>query len=148
MGQIAAKPQPAYCDRAMLALVKELSARVHAFDPQKVFLASDCIGISGFEEAPGYAMVAHGTFQDTHCEPVAWSYGLFPNWRKVLWSCNWNCVSNFAAMRWGVKTFARRWPSATVGATTAGLGSGRSTGAIASWISSASVSSRLPPDAI
>jgi hypothetical protein len=105
VGQIATKPQPAYCDRAMLALVKELSARVHKFDPQKVFLASDCIGINGWEDVPGYAMVAHGTYQDTACQPVAWSYGLFPNWRNTLWSCNWGCVSNFAAMRWGVEHF-------------------------------------------
>lgn len=105
MGQITAKPKPAYCDRAMMALVKELSARVHKLDPQKVFLASDCIGISGFEDVPGYAMMSHGTYQDTGCQPAAWSYGLFPNWRNALWSCNWACVSNFAAMRWGVQTF-------------------------------------------
>lgn len=105
LGQIAMKPVPAYCDRAMLALVKELSHRVHAMDPEKVFLASDCIGINGWEDVPGYALVAHGTYQDTGCQPVAWSYGLFPNWRNVLWSCNWADVSNFDAMRWGVETF-------------------------------------------
>ena len=37
-------PQPAYCDRAMLTLVKALTAQVRAADPQKVFLASDCLG--------------------------------------------------------------------------------------------------------
>jgi hypothetical protein len=102
-GQIALQPEPAYCDRAMLALVKELSHRVRRLDPQKVFLASDCLGATG--DVPGYGMVAHGTYQDTGCSPAAWSYGLFPNWRNVLWSCNWASLSNFDAMRWGVETF-------------------------------------------
>lgn len=105
LGQIATKPQPAYCDRALMALTKEIARRVHAFDPQKVFLASDCIGIPGFEDVPGYAMVAHGTWQDSWCYPAAWSYGLFPNWRNVLWSCNWSPVSNYHFTRWAVRHF-------------------------------------------
>ncbi len=105
IGQIATQPEPAYCDQAMLALVKELARRVHACDPEKVFLASDCIGIGHWEDVPGYGMVAHGTYQDTHCDPVAWSYGLFPNWRNVLWSCNWGSISGFEDTRWGVETF-------------------------------------------
>jgi len=104
IGQIATQPQPAYCDRAMLALVKELTKRVHAFNPEKVFLASDCQGAVG-GDIPGYAMVADGTYQDTACSPTAWSFGLFPNWRNVLWSCNWSCVSRFQDTRWGVENF-------------------------------------------
>ncbi len=103
LGQIAMQPEPAYCDRAMLSLVKELSHRVHQMDSQKVFLASDCIG--AIKDVPGYAMVSHGTYQDTGCSPTAWSYGLFPNWRNVLWSCNWRPITNFDDMRWGVETF-------------------------------------------
>ena len=105
LGQIASAPQPDYCDRAMMALVKALTRQVHVFDPQKVFLASDCIGIPGFEHIPGYAMVADGTYQDTHCDCVAWSYGLFPNWRNTLWSCNWADINGFQLTRWGVQTF-------------------------------------------
>jgi hypothetical protein len=105
LGQIASSPRPAYCDRAMMALVKTLTRQVNRFDPQKVFLASDCIGVFGWNDAPGYAMMADGTYQDTHCEPVAWSYGLFPNWRNTLWSCNWNDVTDFHLTRWGVRTF-------------------------------------------
>lgn len=105
LGQIASEPAPAYCDRAYLALVKALAQRVHAFDPQKVFLTSDCIGIPGMENVPGYAMVAHGTWQDSWCHPAAWSFGLFPNWRNVLWSCNWSPISNFHYTRFGVEEF-------------------------------------------
>ena len=105
LGQIAREPAPAYCDRAFLALVKSLAQRVHVFDPQKVFLASDCIGIPGMENVPGYGMVAHGTWQDSWCHPVAWSYGLFPNWRNVLWSCNWSPIGNFHYTRFGVEAF-------------------------------------------
>jgi hypothetical protein len=105
LGQIASAPQPAYCDRAMMALVKALTQEVHWFDPRKVFLASDCIGVFGWNEVPGYAMVADGTYQDTHCDSVAWSYGLFPNWRNTLWSCNWGSVTDFHLTRWGVQTF-------------------------------------------
>jgi hypothetical protein len=105
LGQIAAVPQPAYCDRAMMSLVKALTHQVKAFDPEKVFLASDCIGVSGWTDVPGYAMVADGTYQDTHCDSVAWSYGLFPNWRNTLWSCNWSDITGFHLTRWGVQTF-------------------------------------------
>ena len=105
LGQIALSPRPVYCDRAMFALVKTLTRQVHAFDSEKVFLASDCIGIPGFEHIPGYAMVADGTYQDTHCDSKAWSYGLFPNWRNTLWSCNWSDITGFHLTRWGVQTF-------------------------------------------
>ncbi|MCX6927651.1 MAG: discoidin domain-containing protein [Verrucomicrobia bacterium] len=105
VGQIAGGSQPAYCDRAMMTLVGRLTRRVHRFDPQKVFLASDCIGVFGWNDVPGYAMVADGTYQDTHCDSVAWSYGLFPNWRNTLWSCNWADITGFQLTRWGVRTF-------------------------------------------
>ena len=106
IGQMATQPRPAYCDRALMLLIKELARRVHAFDPEKVFLASDCIGgVFNWEDVPGYGMVAHGTWQDSWCHPSAWSYGLFPNWRNVLWSCNWQPINHFHYTRWGVETF-------------------------------------------
>jgi hypothetical protein len=36
---------------------------------------------------------------------MAWSYGLFPNWRNTLWSCNWSDITGFHLTRWGVRTF-------------------------------------------
>jgi hypothetical protein len=105
LGQISRAPCPAYCDRTMMTLVKTLTRQLHAFDPQKVFLASDCIGVYGWTNVPGYGMMADGTYQDTHCDCVAWSYGLFPNWRNTLWSCNWDAVVHFERTRWGVRKF-------------------------------------------
>ncbi|HVM49289.1 MAG TPA: discoidin domain-containing protein [Candidatus Acidoferrum sp.] len=105
LGQISPAPHPAYCDRNMMRLVRELTQQVHAFDPQKAFLASDCVGAYGWDTVPGYAMMADGTYQDSHCDPRAWSYGLFPNWRNTLWSCNWFDISDFQRTRWGVENF-------------------------------------------
>jgi hypothetical protein len=105
LGQIASLPQPEYCDRAMMELVKALTHQIHQFDRQKVFLASDCAGIFGWRDVPGYAMVSDGTYQDTHCGSVAWSHGLFANWRNTLWSCNWSDITGFQLTRWGVLTF-------------------------------------------
>jgi hypothetical protein len=106
IGEITLAPRPAYCDRAMLALVRDLRKHVEERHPQKAFLVSDCLGLGGaWTNVPGYAMVAHGTYQDTHCDPVAWSYGLFPNWRNALWSCNWSPISAFALTRFGVESY-------------------------------------------
>ncbi len=104
-GMTTLTPAPAYCDRAMMRLVKTLAQKVHAFDPEKVFLSSDDVGVSGLGAVPGYAMVAHGTWQDSWCHPAPWSFGLFPNWRNVLWSCNWKPLSGFANTKWGVENF-------------------------------------------
>jgi len=54
---------------------------------------------------PGYAMVASGLYQDTHCSPERWSDALFPNWRNTYWSCNWGPVSHFHWTRFGVEEF-------------------------------------------
>jgi F5/8 type C domain-containing protein len=104
-GQIASRPQPAYCDRAYLRLVGDLRKAVKEFDREKVFLASDCSGVFGMDDVPGYALVADGTYQDTHCDPAAWSWGLFASWRNALWSCNWDAVSGFQLTRFGVERF-------------------------------------------
>jgi len=39
------------------------------------------------------------------CTAAGWSYGLFPNYRNVLWSCNWWDVQRFEYSRYGVETF-------------------------------------------
>ncbi|MCC6124615.1 MAG: hypothetical protein IT426_06620 [Pirellulales bacterium] len=105
-GQIAQKPEPVYCDQGMMDLLAGLRRQVKAADPEKVFLASDCVG----PDEPGwgnvnYAMVADGTFQDSWCKPDRWSFGLFPNWRNTFWSCIWAAESHFSWMRWGVENF-------------------------------------------
>jgi len=105
IGQIATTPEPAYCDRAMLTLVRTLRENLKKRYSQKAFLTSDCIGVFGWSHVPGYGMVADGTYQDTHCDPAAWSYGLFPNWRNTLWSCNWSPLSNFHYTGFGVERF-------------------------------------------
>jgi hypothetical protein len=105
-GMVTRQPAPAYCDQAMMRLVKALTAQVRAADPQKIFLTAECSGAPWMEkDVPSYAMVANGTYQDTGCSPVAWSYNLFPNWRNVYWGCNWASVSQFRNTHWGVEHY-------------------------------------------
>lgn len=100
---------PGYSDRAMMRLVKDLTAEVHAFNRRAgrevAFLASDCIGVNRWFTKPPYALVADGTYQDTHCAPESWSYGIFPNLRNVLWSCNWSPVSRWEYTEFGVRNY-------------------------------------------
>jgi hypothetical protein len=98
-----------YADRAMLRLVRDVAARVHAYGGRTgreiALLASDDVGMPGMEDAAPYALAADGTYQDSHCNPVAWSYGIFPNYRNVLWSCNWHPVSRWDWTRFGVEAY-------------------------------------------
>ena len=74
-----------YSDRAYMRLVSRLSQLVqewHKVNPDLVFLSSD-IG-----DTP-YALVAHGTYQDSACAPQTWPLCLLINYRTCLWSCNW-----------------------------------------------------------
>jgi hypothetical protein len=97
---------PGYAGRGMMTLVKEVASRVANFSPQLALFASDDIGaFSQYEQAAPYCLVAHGTYQDSWCTPVGWSYGLFPNYRNVLWSCNWAPVTRFEYSRYAVETF-------------------------------------------
>jgi hypothetical protein len=98
---------PGYADRAMMRLVKALTAKVHAFNRKEkrevAFLASDCIGVFDWVTKAPYALVADGTYQDTHCAPESWSFGIFSNFRNVLWSCNWSPVSRWDYTEFGVR---------------------------------------------
>jgi hypothetical protein len=96
------QPAPAYCDVAFMKLVKQLRQQVKHYDAQKVFLTSD---LRGAVNVPGYAIAADGTYQDSHCNPGGWSYGLFSNWRNTMWSCNWGSISSFDWTRYGVANF-------------------------------------------
>ena len=81
---------PAYADRAMMSLVSEMTQIVQRHrkrNPDLVFLASD-IGQTT------YALVAHGTYQDSDMRPGAWGPGMFANYRNCLWSCNWHPVKH------------------------------------------------------
>jgi hypothetical protein len=98
---------PGYASRGMMTLVRDVAARVASFNPQSAFFASDDLGASfQFDQAAPYCLVAHGTYQDSWCTPEAWPYGLFPNCRNVLWSCNWAPVTRFEYSRYAVETFA------------------------------------------
>lgn len=86
---------PGYASTGMMTLTQKLTEKVRRFRADCAFLASDCIGANGwFYKAP-YALMADGTYQDSHCQPDAWPYGIFPNYKNVLWSCNWNPITRF-----------------------------------------------------
>ncbi|MEW5901804.1 MAG: hypothetical protein AB1715_10115, partial [Acidobacteriota bacterium] len=108
-GSLGTEAFPGYADRAMMRLVKELAAEVHDYNKNTgtavTFLASDCIGVFNWVNKPPYALVADGTYQDTHCDPDAWSYGIYPNFRNVLWSCNWDPVSRWDFTEFGVRNY-------------------------------------------
>ncbi len=80
------QPYTGYADAAMMSLVDELRRKVEAFSPHLAFLSSDDLGPDF--RAP-YALAAHGNYQDSGCRPDYWPFGLLPNFRNVLWSCNW-----------------------------------------------------------
>jgi hypothetical protein len=103
-GELGTDAVPGFADSAMLRLVKDVTAIVADYDPRLAFMASDCSGPNPRFQA-SYALQAHGTYQDSHCDPEAWPYGLFPNYRNVLWSCNWNPVSKFHYSEYGAETF-------------------------------------------
>jgi hypothetical protein len=99
-------PYSGYASRAMMTLVKEVAATVVQFNPRLAFFASDDIGAwYQYENSAPYCLGAHGTYQDSWCAPVAWPYGLFPNYRNVLWSCNWAPITRYPFTRYGVRTF-------------------------------------------
>jgi hypothetical protein len=104
LGAMTRTPNPAYCDQAMMKLMKSLTSIVRAADSEKVFLSSECQSNTG-QNTPGYSIVSNGIYQDSWCLPQAWSYGLFPSWRNVIWSCNWNPFKEFEWTRWGVEHF-------------------------------------------
>jgi hypothetical protein len=108
-GSLGSETIPGYADRAMMRLTKDITAEVRAFSRRTgrdlAFMASDCIGVFNWVTKPPYALVADGTYQDTHCAPEAWSYGVFPNFRNVLWSCNWEPVTHWDYTEFGVRNY-------------------------------------------
>jgi hypothetical protein len=108
-GSLGSESVRGYADRSLMRLVRDLSSEVHAYNRGSgrslAFLASDCIGVNKWVGKPPYALVADGTYQDTHCDPESWSYGIFPNYRNALWSCNWEPVTHFDYTEFGVREY-------------------------------------------
>jgi hypothetical protein len=105
-GELGPAVCPGYADRAMLTLVGDLAAQAHAYRPDMALLGSDNIGRTpALVSKPPYSIVADGTFQDSSNLPGAWRYGLFPNLRNVLWSCNWAPQRTFDLTAFGVRQF-------------------------------------------
>ncbi len=113
VGDISRGENAGYASRAFMLLSKELREMVKACSAEIAFMASDCTQLSLPQEdgstwsvnAAQNALVFDGTYQDSHCYPAAWQYGLFPNYRNVLWSCNWKPVENFEWTKMGVRAF-------------------------------------------
>jgi hypothetical protein len=111
-GHLGTEKYRSYLDRKFMRLVKEITAKLHTINPDAAFVTSDLIGPDNtgyggagndtYSDVPPYALVADGTYQDSNCLPMFWSYGIFPNYRNVLWSCNWTSVSRFDYTLFGV----------------------------------------------
>lgn len=109
-GHLGTEKHRAYLDRTFMRLVKEITAKLHEVNPDAAFMTSDLIGpenysFAAFADVPPYSLVADGTYQDSHCGPEFWSYGIFPNYRNVLWSCNWSSLSRFDYTMFGVMQY-------------------------------------------
>ena len=108
-GSLGSDAVPGYADRAMMRLTRDITAEVRAFSRRAgrelAFMASDCIGVFNWVTKPPYALVSDGTYQDTHCAPEAWSFGVFPNFRNVLWSCNWEPVTHWDYTEFGAREY-------------------------------------------
>jgi hypothetical protein len=108
-GRLGTDAWPGYADRAMLRLTREITALVDDYNRrhrrQIAFVTSDCLGAFGNELKGPYALVSHGTYQDSWCQPQAWSYGVFANYRNVLWSCCWWHVTKWPWVEFGVREY-------------------------------------------
>lgn len=101
-GQQGTPEYPGYADAAMMSLVDELRQITEQHDKSTAFLSSDCLDAQ--RDAP-YALASHGTFQDTMSNLKDWQYGLFPNLRGTLWSCNWYHQSTWDRVEKSVATY-------------------------------------------
>ncbi len=103
-GNTGTEHKRGYLPRTQMRLVKEITAMLHSFGPNKAFFTSDIIS-SGHFDAPPYSLMADGTYQDSGCEPYYWPFGIFPNYRNVFWSCNWFPASKFRYTVFGVQAY-------------------------------------------
>ncbi|MFN0167597.1 MAG: hypothetical protein ACKV22_14300 [Bryobacteraceae bacterium] len=104
-GDLGSDPYPGYADRAMMDLVGDLTKMTTAAGRDLAFLASDDVGIGRGPYLAPYGLAAHGTYQDSGCNPLAWRFGLLPNFRNAIWSCSWAPTKAFNRSRYGVEVF-------------------------------------------
>ncbi len=106
-GSLGSAEVPGYADRAMMRLVRAVAKKIEDYNRrsngQIALLASDDLGL--VDGAAPDALVAHGTYQDSWCDPKAWSYGIFPNYRNALWSCCWWPVTEWKRVEVGVRKY-------------------------------------------
>lgn len=84
-------------DRAMMQLVAAVTRQVQTsrtMNPNLAILTSDNVDAHKPDQSVPYGLVAHGTYQDSWCDPKAWSPGRLPNHRNCLISCNWWPIKN------------------------------------------------------
>jgi hypothetical protein len=106
VGTLGVEKHRGYLDRAQMRLIKEIAAILHSIAPERAFFTSDCIGEKpSTGDVPPYALLADGCYQDSWSEPSYWSYGIFPNYRNVIWSCNWRPLANFRYTAFGVYAY-------------------------------------------
>ncbi len=106
----AATAKQTYLAPVMMRLVRDLTLATTAYRKDLAFLVSDCIGGTSDDrtrwlDVPPYAIMAHGCYQDSHSRPSVWPYGIFPNYRNVLWSCNWRAVEHWGWTEFGVRHY-------------------------------------------
>lgn len=109
-GKLGNEGAPGYADRAVMRLAHDITRLVEDYNQahhqQIAFLTSDCLGaVYGPKDKAPYALMAHGTYQDSWCQPNAWSYGIFPNYRNVLWSLCWWPMTKWAWIDFGVRNY-------------------------------------------
>jgi len=110
VGRLGNEAAPGYADRAVMRLAHDITGLVDDYNRthqrQIAFLTSDCLGaVYGPASKAPYALMAHGTYQDSWCQPKAWSYGVFPNYRNVLWSLCWWPVTKWSWIDFGVRNY-------------------------------------------
>ena len=100
---------PGYADRAMMRLTRDITRLVenynHKHRRQIAFLTSDCLGVFGNDQKAAYALMAHGTYQDSSGKTTAWPAGVFSNYRNVLWTCCWWPVTKWSWVEFGVREY-------------------------------------------
>jgi hypothetical protein len=106
-GNSGTKDKPGYLNRTQMRLIKEIAGILHTTAANKAFFTSDAIAEEGHPQniVPPYALMSDGTYQDSHCKPGFWSFGIFPNYRNNIWSCNWGALSGFKYTVFGVEAY-------------------------------------------
>lgn len=103
-------PRQAYLAPVFIRLVRDLTQATTCYNKDLAFLTSDCQGMTTDDthrwlDVPPYAIMAHGTYQDSHSRPSVWPYAIFANYRNTVWSCNWQAVTHFDYTRFGVEHY-------------------------------------------